>query len=72
MRAAHSKIPSNPTSDHEDVIVSNNNVQASLQKMLDLTVRRLMFDPKIVSHIYEIQNKFGNVRLEFIYKLGNQ
>ena len=58
--------------DPEDIFLSDNNVGASLQKMLDLTVRRLMFDPKIVAHIYEIQNKYGNVRLEFIYKLGNQ
>ena len=57
--------------DPEDVFVSDNEVRASLQKMLDLTVRRLMLDPKIVSKLFDIQNKFGNVRLEFIYKLGN-
>ena len=54
----------------EDVFLSESQVGASLQVMLDLTMRRLLQNPEIVAKLFEVQNNFENVRLEFIYKLG--
>ena len=54
----------------EDIYVSESVVRAPLQLMLNLTVRRILLDPKITGAIYDLQKKFGKVRLEFIYKLG--
>ena len=54
----------------EDIYVSESAVRAPLQLMLDLTVRRLLLNPDIAKKIFDLQNKFKNVKLEFIYKLG--
>ena len=56
----------------EDIYVSESDVRAPLQLMLDLTVRRLLLNPDIVKTIFDLQNKFKNVKLEFIYKLGKK
>ena len=50
--------------------MSESDVRAPLQLMLDLTVRRLLLNPDIAKKIFDLQNKFKNVKLEFIYKLG--
>ena len=57
--------------DKLEVFVSESAVRASLQTMLDLTMTRLLLDPKIATKIYDLQKKFGSFKLEFIYKLGN-
>ena len=56
----------------EEVHLSDSNVHASTQVMLDLSMRRLLLNPEVAAKIRELQKHYGNVKMEFIYKLGMQ
>ena len=55
----------------DDIFVSENEVRVKLQALLNKTVARLLISkPEIAAKILDLKQKFGTVRLEYIYKLG--
>ena len=52
--------------------MSENEVRVGLQTMLDFTLSRLILDTdnQILAKIADLEQKYGKVRIEYIYKLG--
>ena len=58
--------------DRKDIFLSENEVRVGLQAMLDFTLSRLILDTdnQILAKIADLEQKYGKVRIEYIYKLG--
>ena len=57
--------------DKADIFLTDAVVGVSMQKLLDLTVKRILLDTKILQRIAKLREKYGDIRLELYYKLGN-
>ena len=54
----------------QDIWVTDWDVGISMQKALDLTVKRILLDSKIVDRIRALKEKYGRIHVEKIFKFG--
>ena len=54
----------------DDIWLTDSDVGVGMQALLDVTVKRLLLDDKIVARIGKLRERYGEIMVDLIFKLG--